>query len=783
MTTLTSERNPTPSAKTPVAGDFNLRYLLEILFRRKRVFLLPLILTPLFAVLISLLIKAEYMSTTTMLLGKEEILNPLVRYETAVAMTDTNRLGSFQKIIYSRPLIEETIRKLGLDKGVMSDLAMEMMVNQVRKNIHLLGLTADSFQIAGTAPNPVLAKNLVETVSQLFIEKSLQGSRREAMAAVNLIQKEVDHYREEMEHTEQSLQQFRQANMETLGQINTLGGLLNEYRTKGLDAELELKQERLNESLLGARLSGEKPMVIAQALYVQNTPYQKQYQELHLRMGNLLATREKSHPEVLKLKREMDYITQLLEDEKKKGQASETQEVRSPVYQEVSARLEDARIKIKVLEQKTAEYQRLQEETRKKLLDVPALEKEQTSMQSELKLTHELYDTLRVKLEQARVTCEVEIAQQSNRFTIIDPPVVPLTRHKPIRKLFIIGGIVGGGCLGFFLAFLLEFTDSRLVRTGDLLRQTRLQLVGVVPKLYHFGEVKPFCLLVRLRQLVAGLLSARLFDRLRRVAPRPPSNWSAPVVGPIRHGLRTVFCGRRFVLPPGIPANLIINDVLRGHAGSGESPEEKALNDYVERLRSIAIAARNAYIVPDHLLWMITSSKTGEGKTLLTGNLGAVLAGDLKKSVLLVDANLQKPSLSQSMGLGDMPGLAEVIEGRATLDEVLVPLDMPGLSLLPAGMPMEYPDVLYNSITFPDLLHTLRERFVFTLIEAPDVLTSSGSQLLAPHTDGILFLVRLYAAKRKPVEAAIQKLPPGKIIGVVFSYFEYWIPDWLYRWV
>ena len=462
MTTLTPERNPTPSTGTPVAGDFSLRYLLEILFRRKRIFLLPLILTPMFAMLISLLIKAEYMSSTTILLGKEEILNPLVRYETAVAMTDTNRLGSIQKILNSRPLIEDTIRKLGLDKGLKSDLEMEAMVNRVQKNIHLFGLTADSFQIACTAPNPVLAKNMVETVSQLFIEKSLQGSKREAMAAVNLIQKEVDHYQQEMEATEQALQQFRQANMETLGQINTLGGLLNEYRTKGLDAELELKQERLNENLLSARLSGEKPMVIAQALYVQNTPYQKHYQELQLEMGNLLATRDKSHPEVLKLQREMDYITRLLEDEKKKNQASETQEVRSPVYQEVSARLEDARIKIKVLEQKTTEYQRLQEETRKKLLDVPELEKEQTRMQSELKLTHELYDTLRVKLEQARVTCEVEIAQQANRFTIIDPPVVPLTRHKPIRKLFIIGGVVGGVCLGLFLAFLLEFTDSRL---------------------------------------------------------------------------------------------------------------------------------------------------------------------------------------------------------------------------------------------------------------------------------------------------------------------------------
>ncbi|MEI6153187.1 MAG: Wzz/FepE/Etk N-terminal domain-containing protein, partial [Deltaproteobacteria bacterium] len=145
MTTSTPEKYPTRSPTTPVAGDFSLHYLLEIFFRRKRVFLLVLILTPMLAILISFLMKNEYMSSTTILLGKDEILNPLVRYETAVAMADTNRLGSFQKIIYSRPLLEETIRKLGIDRSLKNDLEMERTVINLRKSIHLLGLASDSF--------------------------------------------------------------------------------------------------------------------------------------------------------------------------------------------------------------------------------------------------------------------------------------------------------------------------------------------------------------------------------------------------------------------------------------------------------------------------------------------------------------------------------------------------------------------------------------------------------------------------------------------------------------
>ena len=704
---------------TPVVGDFSLRYLLEVFFRRKRVFLLTMILVPLLALSVSFLMKNVYMSSTTILLGKDEILNPLVRYETAVQMTDTNRLASFQKIVYSRPLLEEAIHKLGLDKNVKKDFEMEKKVVNLRNNIHLLGLTPDSFQIACTDTDPVLAKKFVETVSQLFIDKSLQGSRRETTVAVKLIQQMVDHYRQEMDNTERALQVFRQSNVDILGQADTLGGQLKEYRLKGLEAE-------------------------------RSNTYQKNYQEMELKMSNLLATRLKTHSEVIKLQREMDSITQLMENERK---------------------------------QKIAEYQRLEKETHAKIDQIPELDKKLARLQSDLKLMQELYNTLSVKLEQARITTEVEIAQQTNRFTIIEPPVIPRTRTKPNRILFIIGGVAGGICMGFLLVFLLEFTDPRLVRTGDLLRKNRLRLAGVLPKLYNFGEVEPLHFVAWLKQLFSRSRPARLSNQIFIEALRPAKVFKKPLFRSIINGLRMIFSARRFVLPRGIPTGLAVYTARPDLLNTKATAEEEALYDYHERLRNIVATARNAFADPNRLLWMVTSAKADEGKTFLTANLGAVLASDLKKPVLLVDTNFKAPSLSKTFGCHNSPGLADVLEQRASLDEVLITLNTPELILLPAGAPMKDPNVLYNEPAFGNLLEGLRERFRFTLVEAPDVLTSSGCRLLAPHTDGILFVARLYATRRKAVEAALQSLPSEKIIGVVFNYFEYWIPDWLYRWV
>jgi len=399
--------------------------------------------------------------------------------------------------------------------------------------------------------------------------------------------------------------------------------------------------------------------------------------------------------------------------------------------------------------QRVSKYERLREETRRKLARIPGLEKEQARMEGELKLVQELYNALSVKLEQARITSEVEIVQQANRFTIIEPPVVPLTRHKPNRPLFAAAGVAGGVCIGILLVFLLEFTEPRLMRTGELLRQTRLRLAGVLPKLYDYEEPRTFRLAFQ----------------------------------PVVKGVRNLFCARRFILPPEIPVNLAAYKAFLNQLKPGESSEGEALADYIERLRSIAIRARDTYPDHDRLLWMVTSTRAGEGKSFLAANLGAVLASDLQKPVLLLDADFKTASLSKTLGCRNAPGMADILEQRASIDEAMISLPMPDLFLLPAGAVREDPEILYNSPACQRLLERLRERFCFILMESPEMLASSGGSLLAPHTDGVLFVTLLYKARRRAVEAAIQRLPAEKIIGVVFNYFEYWIPEWLYRWV
>ena len=773
---------PPPASEAGIAGDFSIRYLFEVVFRRKRALMVPLVLTPVLSILIALFIKPSYLSTTTILLGKNEILNPLVRFDMAVSMTDFNRLGSFQKVIYSRPLIEDAIHKQGIDRGLRSDVEMEKAVDRIRRNTVVMELSADSFQIGYTASDPVQARNMVETIARLFIDKSLSASRREATSAVDFLQKEVEHYQEDLKRIDNQLQAFRMLNREALN-ATASAGTINSFHEKLSEAELSLLELQMFAQLYRDRLSGLKPMVSSSPLYVQISTFQARYQELQLQMANLLATRNATHPEVLKKQREMDYILTLQKQEKeeKEKASKEATEMRSPMYLETLARLDDTMIKARAQEQKIRELQRQQEDFLQKLAKTPSLVQEEMRLEDECKLTREIYDKLCMKLEEARVTQAVEVEQQASRFSIVEPARVPLTHYKPRRTLFALAGMLGGVLLGLTLVFLLEITDPRLVRPGEIVRSTGLPLLGALPKLHYGTRLPGWYIPPEMQEQYA-----KVCDGLQH----SPRGW----VSRFGHWLpaacetvdRIVHLGlgaKRFELPNTIGANFLLPAARLQQAGQLRSRKELALDDFIERVRHIGIAIRASFQAPDHVVCLVGSAKRGEGKTLLTANLGVVMASDLKKPVLLVDACLETAGLSTLLGHAGVPGLGDVLDGRTTLDAALVETETPNLWLLPAGRTNEYADVLFNGAACRQLMAQLRERFALVLVESPNLGTQSDALLLAPQVDGVLLICRLYDTKKMVVESVLQRLPSEKVIGLVTNYGEYWIPEWLYRWV
>jgi capsular exopolysaccharide synthesis family protein len=190
------------------------------------------------------------------------------------------------------------------------------------------------------------------------------------------------------------------------------------------------------------------------------------------------------------------------------------------------------------------------------------------------------------------------------------------------------------------------------------------------------------------------------------------------------------------------------------------SPRAEALR----HLRTnIQYAGRSAKILA------VTSAMPGEGRSSTACGL-AILFAEAGQRVLVVDASLRRPRLAAFLGREGTPGLATVLVGAATLDQVLQPWGT-GLWLLAGGHRPPNPSELLDSPRMAELIEELRGRFDKIIIDSPALLPVTDGAVVAARADGTILLVRARKTTAAQVTAAVHALAAvdAKVLGTVFT--------------
>jgi capsular exopolysaccharide synthesis family protein len=164
----------------------------------------------------------------------------------------------------------------------------------------------------------------------------------------------------------------------------------------------------------------------------------------------------------------------------------------------------------------------------------------------------------------------------------------------------------------------------------------------------------------------------------------------------------------------------------------------------------------------------MTSALPGEGKSTISVGLATAFARGQGARILLVEADLRRPTISKALGLPPAPGLAEWLNGD--LDEVPIRRVEPGgFFLLVAGqIGLARPEVL-GAHLMEALVRAAREAFDFTLFDAPPILPVADTILLQELVDGFLLVARSRSTPREAILESLAKLQSEKIIGVVLN--------------
>ncbi len=173
----------------------------------------------------------------------------------------------------------------------------------------------------------------------------------------------------------------------------------------------------------------------------------------------------------------------------------------------------------------------------------------------------------------------------------------------------------------------------------------------------------------------------------------------------------------------------------------------------------------------------ITSSIPGEGKTLTTINLCGAIANGSQARVLIIDADLRRPSIAKMLGRGSAHrgwGLIDaILDRRLSLEQIAWRREPFNLSAVTSRRPQADTYELLANGRFGELLRDARQRYDYVIIDTPPVLPTPDSRLLAQWIDGYLIVVAADHTPRKLLEETLAVLGPAKILGFVFNRESY----------
>ena len=444
------------------------------LVRRRHVLFLLLVFTGWAAVWgISWLLPTAFKSSTLILVEQPTMPSSYVAPNVNENLQD--RLQSITQQILSRTRLLTIIDKLHLysDGKVMH--SQDDKIDAMRKAISVDVVQnrndeITAFRINFSAHDPVLAQKVTYELTQLFINENLRVRQQESQGTTDFIEKQLADARVSLADQESKVRQFEAAHEGTLptqqgSNLQILAGLQGQLQNQQ-DALNSAKQQRVYyQSLIeqykntpaAARSIGGAPTEL--------TAVDQQLNQLRAQLTDLKSRYTDSYPDVVKIKSQIaqtERQRQELLAAPRKTIATQVGETENSPLLQLQSQLQANQLEISNRERAIAGLEARIGEYQGRLNAEPTTEQELAELTRGYDQSKANYDDLLKKKNASVMATSMEVMQQGERFTMLDPPSLPSKPDFPNRLKFCGFGLVTGLGLGALVVFLFELLDDRM---------------------------------------------------------------------------------------------------------------------------------------------------------------------------------------------------------------------------------------------------------------------------------------------------------------------------------
>jgi len=432
--------------------------------------------------------------------NNQSMLTPLLK-GLAVDGSNSERLAeTTRRTLLSRPNIEKVIRETDMDLSVSSPEEMEKLLKSTVENITVTGSGKQNiYLISYVNKDPALAKKVVDTLLEMFVENTIGVARSDSSVTERFIEEQISEYEAKLEAAEQRLKEFKQKN---IGLMPTEAGgyfsKLQKEEEQLRKAQLELDEAQQKRQELARQLEREKLAMSGQigssSEKAAATPYDERIAGMEARLDNLLLQYTDQHPDVISVKSALEQLKKQRDDaiaERQKRASTGEGGVDGPVsevYKELKIALGTAETNVSALLVRVAEYKNRVDELRGMVNTIPKVEAELARLNRDYSINKANYEGLVKRRESAKISREAEQSVDDIQFKIIDPPVIPVEPKSPNRPLLLSIVLFLGLGLGGALAWYMGQIRSTFSGQRELMEFSQLPVIGSVALVSAQGQ-------------------------------------------------------------------------------------------------------------------------------------------------------------------------------------------------------------------------------------------------------------------------------------------------------
>ena len=407
----------------------------------------------------------------------------------------SQRVASMQEQILSRTQLQAIIEKFGLYSSERDKAHMEELVLRLRKAIevtppdNMLGgqnRQLPGFYINVTFNDPQLAEKICSEITTKFLEQNAKYMNEKSAETVEFLAQQAEDAKGKLDEEDAKLAEFQKKYMGSLPdqeQTNlSLLGTTNSQLEANTQALSRAQQEKaMNESLLASQLSNWKVIKSGEAA---PETLDQQLSALQEQLGSLEARYTPEHPDVIKVKNQIEQLKQRMAESPKSigtPMNSPTTEIEPPAIQQLRAKLKQDELNIADLVKRQGQIQTEISVLQGRIQLSPAVEQQFKELTRNHQSAVEFYNDLLKRHDQAAIARDLTRQQEGEQFSIEDPPSLPMTPSFPKKLNFAGGGLAGGLALGLAVLYLLAAFDSSMHTEQDVEACLKLPVLALVP--------------------------------------------------------------------------------------------------------------------------------------------------------------------------------------------------------------------------------------------------------------------------------------------------------------